>query len=99
MWDGRWLLLDAWGTGWAVHGAVGSSADFFGAVDTISSVVTVAGWEWPGGFNNDWGPLGELSLLWGHTDGEELGVGWSAGDAIDLGVQAGADFEETGIGW
>jgi hypothetical protein len=113
VWDIGWLLSGAWGTGWAILWSVSSSADFSGAVDTIGTVVTVASWEWSGGLNLDWGPslldVVEFITLHGdifsevlitvHSGGEELNIGWSAGDTSSTGGGAGGDLDESSGGW
>ena len=63
VWHGLWLLLGAWGSSWTIHGAVSSAANLSGAVNTIRSVVSVAGWEWAGRLNDNWGPLGHALLV------------------------------------
>jgi hypothetical protein len=45
MWDGGDLLLDAWGTGWAILWSVGSIAGWGVTVDTERTVVSVAVWK------------------------------------------------------
>lgn len=45
MWDGGDLLLDAWGSGWAILWSVGSIAGWGVAVDSERTVVSVAWWK------------------------------------------------------
>jgi hypothetical protein len=60
MWDGGDLLLDAWGTGWAILWSVSSSAGWGGTVDTERTVVSVAVWEGSGSGSNSKSSEGEF---------------------------------------
>ena len=112
VWDVSWLISGAWGTSVTILWSVGSGAGLSGAVDTVWAVVAVAGWEWSGGLDLDWGPslldVVELVTLHGdilsevlitvHAGGEELVV-WKAVDTSNTSGVASRGLEETGSGW
>ena len=113
VWDVSWLVSGAWGTSVTILWSVGSGAGLSSAVDTIWAIVTVAGWEWSGGLNLNWGPslldVVELVTLHGdiftevlitvHSGGEELNIGWSAGDTGGTSSSASGGLDESRSGW